>query len=77
MNPNLKPIYKSFTEANPSIQIKPELFQISAIAYLKENNESMELLIENKEAQEEFKQFMKHVLLTKNVDIQNLLSEYS
>ena len=72
MNPNLKPIYKSFTEANPSIQIKPELFQISAIAYLKENNESMELLIENKEAQEEFKLFISNF-----VDIQNLLSEYS
>lgn len=76
MNPNLKPIYDSFNEDHPDIQIKPDLFQIGAIAYLKENNETMDLLVTNKEAREEFKQFIKHIFSTKNISIQNLLREY-
>ena len=76
MNPNLKPIYRDFKDENPTIDIKPEFFQIGAIAYLKENNETMELLLKNQEATEEFKNFIKHVVLSKNKDIQHLVQNY-
>ena len=76
MNPNLKPIYRDFRDENPTIDIKPEFFQIGAIAYLKENNETMELLLKNQEAMEEFKNFIKHVILSKNKDIRHLVQNY-
>lgn len=76
MNPNLKPIYRDFRDENPTIHIQPEFFQIGAIAYLKENNETMELLMKNEEAIEEFKNFMKHVVSSKNKDIRQLVKNY-
>lgn len=76
MNPNLKPILKDFREENPNIEIKSDFFQVGAIAYLKENNETMELLLENQEARDEFKHFIKDVLLDKNKDIQSLIANY-
>ena len=75
-NKQLLKILQLYKQNKLNYDINYNLFNLITIAFLKENNETIEILLINKETRDELYSFVDDVLKKKTSMISNLIDQY-
>lgn len=74
-NQELNSILADYNSTNqPTSPIEYQLFKAIALAFLKENNEELKTVLDNKEAKDELFDFCNYVTKSKNPNIQQIVN---